>query len=116
MSSWSIAYILESISSFFDITPYAERRTLAMPGLDLYKNAPLSEVSVREIRSISAQTFTPASAETDRGSRLHNPDVYYNARLENYLDGPLSCNPATRLRQMLARTGIVVSLSVQLLL
>jgi hypothetical protein len=37
-------------------------------------------------------------------------DVYYNPRLDpqNYLDGPLSWNPATRLRQMLARPGIVV--------
>lgn len=39
-----------------------------------------------------------------------DPDVYYNARLDpqNYLEGPLSWNPATRLRQMLARPGIVV--------
>jgi hypothetical protein len=28
---------------------------------------------------------------------------------KNYLEGPLSVNPATRLRQMLARPGIVVS-------
>ncbi|KAF7979052.1 hypothetical protein HWV62_44059 [Athelia sp. TMB] len=37
--------------------------------------------------------------------------VYYNARLDpkNYLTGPLSTNPATRLRQMLARPGIVVA-------
>ncbi|KAJ7350594.1 oxaloacetate acetylhydrolase [Mycena albidolilacea] len=36
---------------------------------------------------------------------------YYNARFEprHYLDGPLSTNPATRLRQMLARPGIVVA-------
>ncbi|KAK0191660.1 oxaloacetate acetylhydrolase [Armillaria mellea] len=33
--------------------------------------------------------------------------VYYNARLDpkNFLEGPLSPNPATRLRQMLARPG-----------
>lgn len=39
-----------------------------------------------------------------------DPDVYYNARLDpqNYLEGPLSWNPSTRLRQMLARPGIVV--------
>jgi hypothetical protein len=39
-------------------------------------------------------------------------NVYYNPRLDpqNYLDGPLSLNPATRLRQMLARPGIIVSL------
>ncbi|KIY46072.1 Phosphoenolpyruvate/pyruvate domain-containing protein [Fistulina hepatica ATCC 64428] len=37
-----------------------------------------------------------------------NNGVYYNARLDpkNYLEGPLSTNPATRLRQMLARPGI----------
>ncbi|KAF9031216.1 Phosphoenolpyruvate/pyruvate domain-containing protein [Hymenopellis radicata] len=37
--------------------------------------------------------------------------VYYNARLDpkNFLEGPLSENPATRLRQMLARPGIVVA-------
>ncbi|KAL0955811.1 hypothetical protein HGRIS_002018 [Hohenbuehelia grisea] len=39
------------------------------------------------------------------------PEAYYNARLDpkNYLEGPLSENPATRLRQMLARPGIVVA-------
>ncbi|KAF8161320.1 oxaloacetate acetylhydrolase [Crassisporium funariophilum] len=39
------------------------------------------------------------------------PGVYYNARLDpkNYLEGPFSTNPATRLRQMLARPGIVVA-------
>lgn len=39
--------------------------------------------------------------------------VYCNPRLDakNYLEGPLSYNPATRLRQMLARPGIVVSYS-----
>ncbi|KZT05334.1 phosphoenolpyruvate pyruvate domain-containing protein [Laetiporus sulphureus 93-53] len=37
--------------------------------------------------------------------------AYYNARLDpkNYLEGPLSSNPATRLRQMLARPGIVIA-------
>lgn len=39
-----------------------------------------------------------------------NPARYYNARLDpsNYMDGPLSTNPATRLRQLLARPGIIV--------
>ncbi|KZP24585.1 hypothetical protein FIBSPDRAFT_888704 [Athelia psychrophila] len=38
-------------------------------------------------------------------------EVYTNARLDpkNYLHGPLSDNPSTRLRQMLARPGIVVA-------
>jgi hypothetical protein len=37
-------------------------------------------------------------------------NVYYNPRLDpaNFLEGPLSSNPATRLRQMLARPGIIV--------
>ena len=40
---------------------------------------------------------------------------YYNARLDpkNYLEGPLSHNAATRLRQMLARPGIVVSIGLR---
>ncbi|KAL0573160.1 hypothetical protein V5O48_008791 [Marasmius crinis-equi] len=39
------------------------------------------------------------------------PGVYYNPRLDpkNFLEGPLSPNPSTRLRQMLARPGIVVA-------
>ncbi|KAG6813297.1 hypothetical protein H0H92_012452 [Tricholoma furcatifolium] len=38
-------------------------------------------------------------------------DTYHNPRLDpaNYLEGPLSSNPATRLRQMLARPGIVAA-------
>lgn len=40
-------------------------------------------------------------------------DVYDNPRLDpkRFLDGPLSDNPATRLRQMLARPGIVVRIN-----
>ncbi|KAF8648541.1 hypothetical protein AX16_006245 [Volvariella volvacea WC 439] len=52
-----------------------------------------------------SQPFTPPS-------ELEQPqDVYHNPRLDpkNYLEGPLSHNPATRLRQMLARPGIVVA-------
>ena len=43
-------------------------------------------------------------------ARNSAPTRYYNARLNpmNYMEGPLSTNPATRLRQMLARPGIVV--------
>ena len=45
-------------------------------------------------------------------------NVYYNPRLDpkNFLEGPLSLNPSTRLRQMLARPGIVVSITPHLLL
>ncbi|KAF8142670.1 oxaloacetate acetylhydrolase [Mycena galopus ATCC 62051] len=57
-------------------------------------------------------------APTRTAAGLRNPKLevqraaaYYNARLDpsNYLDGPLSSNPATRLRQMLARPGIITA-------
>ena len=66
-----------------------------MPGLDFHPSAPTFEAPT-ETRVSLNQTPTP--------------DPYYNPRLEpkNYLDGPLSYNPSTRLRQMLARPGIVV--------
>ncbi|KIM40333.1 hypothetical protein M413DRAFT_413984 [Hebeloma cylindrosporum] len=46
-----------------------------------------------------------------RNSTAAKQDVYDNPRLhpKRFLDGPLSKNPATRLRQMLARPGIVVA-------
>ncbi|KAF8893798.1 oxaloacetate acetylhydrolase [Infundibulicybe gibba] len=57
---------------------------------------------------IFSSTEAPAATVTPTTSR---DGVYYNARLDpkNYLEGPLSTNPATRLRQMLARPGIVVA-------
>ncbi|KAF9012547.1 oxaloacetate acetylhydrolase [Cyathus striatus] len=57
---------------------------------------------------IAPITTTALEAETATEA---TPDAYYNARLDpkNYLDGPLSANAATRLRQMLARPGIVVA-------
>ena len=48
-------------------------------------------------------------------SSLHAATAtYYNPRLDprNYVEGPLSENPATRLRQMLARPGIIVRLAM----
>jgi len=62
-----------------------------MPGLDFFSNAPSS------------------TSETVSETR---PNVYYNERLDpkNYLEGPLSPIASTRLRQLLARPGIVVSL------
>ncbi|THU96861.1 oxaloacetate acetylhydrolase [Dendrothele bispora CBS 962.96] len=55
-----------------------------------------------------------AAAEAIIADPLATPpseNVYYNSRLDpkNFLEGPLSPNPATRLRQMLARPGIVVA-------
>jgi len=63
-----------------------------MPGLDFFSN------------TAAATTTTTESTEAPL------PGVYYNPRLDpkNYLEGPLSLNAATRLRQMLARPGIVV--------
>lgn len=68
--------------------------------------------------------FTKTSVNAERPRRVAEPQrpaqegsspskaVYSNPRLDpaNFLEGPLSTNPATRLRQMLARPGIVVSL------
>ena len=86
-----------------------------MPGLDLYKslNGSAHEPTVREMRSNPTPMYEPIIEEPEREEVQHNPDVYYNPRLDpkNYLDGALSWNPATRLRQMLARPGIVVGLS-----
>jgi len=54
-----------------------------------------------------SKNYAPSPQET---LYPRDTDVYYNPRLDpqNYLDGPLSWNPSTRLRQMLARPGIVV--------
>ena len=70
-----------------------------MPGLELYNSSESSSAST------VVEVPAPAPAPETRS------DVYYNARLDpkNFLEGPLSLNPATRLRQMLARPGIVVS-------
>jgi len=73
-----------------------------MPGLDFFTN----------------NNDVTALPEVATGSPVKTVDnmtdnVYYNPRLDpkNYLEGPLSHNAATRLRQMLARPGIVVSYS-----
>lgn len=70
-----------------------------MPGLDYFSNM---------VATISP---TPATAQESVATEAPMSDVYYNARLDpkNYLEGPLSPVPSTRLRQMLARPGIVVS-------
>ena len=68
-----------------------------MPGLDYFSN--------------TAATTSLAPAQSSVATAAPRSDVYYNARLDpkNYLEGPLSPYPSTRLRQMLARPGIVVS-------
>lgn len=57
-------------------------------------------------------TPTESSVALSVESSPRSEGVYYNARLDpkNFLEGPLSWNPSTRLRQMLARPGIVVSI------
>jgi hypothetical protein len=70
-----------------------------MPGLEYYANTDQSTVPIGQV-NLGTAASQPA----------RDPSVYYNARLDpkNYLEGPLSWDPATRLRQMLARPGIVV--------
>ncbi|KAF9529716.1 oxaloacetate acetylhydrolase [Crepidotus variabilis] len=65
-----------------------------MPGIDYFSN--------------SSQAAAPAVPVPSAGPAN---GVYHNPRLDpkNYLEGPLSSHPATRLRQMLARPGIVVA-------
>lgn len=74
-----------------------------MPGIDIFThNTP---------KAVPAAT--PSREPTQSGDYMIN-GVYCNPRLDpkNFLEGPLSDNPATRLRQMLARPGIVVCLPV----
>lgn len=61
-------------------------------------------------RDYLSKTETSVASLESSGSTVTPSGVYYNPRLDpkNFLDGPLSLNPATRLRQMLARPGIVV--------
>ncbi|KAH8087798.1 Phosphoenolpyruvate/pyruvate domain-containing protein [Cristinia sonorae] len=78
-----------------------------MPGLDYF--SPPTAIVVPSTHTPS-EPSSPISVDTPV-EETRNPDKYYNARLDpkNYLDGPLSHNPATRLRQMLARPGIIVA-------
>ncbi|THH33093.1 hypothetical protein EUX98_g1114 [Antrodiella citrinella] len=73
-----------------------------MPGLDYF-----SPSSVTFVPS----THTPSEPASPIEVDERTLGKYYNARLDpkNYLEGPLSHNPATRLRQLLARPGIVVA-------
>ncbi|KAJ6491797.1 Pyruvate/Phosphoenolpyruvate kinase-like domain-containing protein [Mycena vitilis] len=57
-------------------------------------------------------TVAPTTEVWNPKLEARNPaPQYYNARLDpsNYLDGSLSTNPATRLRQLLARPGIITA-------
>ncbi|KAI5890195.1 Phosphoenolpyruvate/pyruvate domain-containing protein [Schizophyllum commune H4-8] len=80
-------------------------------------NAPAAAAAT-ERQAASAATTTNGSAPVPvpvpADVAMDGPaerTVYYNPRLDpkNFLEGPLSLNPSTRLRQMLARPGIVVA-------
>ena len=60
--------------------------------------------SFRYEDSMQVDCDAPNNADSDSTERYDNPRL----NPVNFLEGPLSCNPATRLRQMLARPGIVV--------
>lgn len=75
-----------------------------MPGVHYSSNSKFEAVA-------PARVFESSSAM--HSIEAHRRDVYYNPRLDpkNYLEGPLAPNPSTRLRQMLARPGIIVGTS-----
>ncbi|CAL1711462.1 unnamed protein product [Somion occarium] len=83
---------------------------LKMPGLDLYGSAPEAIPASQTINIPHHSADTPPDSPIE-SQEEPKPNVYYNARLDpkNFLEGPLSHNPATRLRQLLARPGIVVA-------
>ncbi len=97
LPSQTLSYLLPS-SLPYPPSPMA-------PGID-YSPSPVT------VLEAPAPITTYESVRTSVKEQSPSSGVYYNPRLDpkNYLDGPLSWNPATRLRQMLARPGIVVSL------
>ena len=83
-----------------------------MPGLDLFNFDKETIVNNSTNGNYTDGTNTPEEIEAPvlAPEAPLTPGKYYNPRLDprNFLEGPLSLNPATRLRQMLARPGIVV--------
>ncbi|KAL4064266.1 Pyruvate/Phosphoenolpyruvate kinase-like domain-containing protein [Scleroderma yunnanense] len=92
------------------------------PGLDYYfkssqsTEAPVARVVFADRHLTDASSSSDSIASKDvqlvpSPGRPLTPGVYYNARFdpENFRDGPLSFDPATRLRQLLARPGIVIA-------
>ncbi|KAI0753134.1 Phosphoenolpyruvate/pyruvate domain-containing protein [Daedaleopsis nitida] len=93
-----------------------------MPGLELFSSTTAStastivEVPTPALSVSVADISEPVSPSEESDSIPRSlipstPGAYYNPRFDskNFLEGPLSWNPATRLRQMLARPGIVVA-------
>lgn len=80
-----------------------------MPGFEFSREVEqLQPVQPAQIPSTHTPVVSPPTSPVNGDAPR---DTYYNARLDpkNFLEGPLSHNPATRLRQLLARPGIVVS-------
>ncbi|KAI0941639.1 hypothetical protein AcW1_003475 [Taiwanofungus camphoratus] len=84
-----------------------------MPGLDYFREPQPIQTTTDASAGTGVEIVTPVSEATSPldGVVHRNLNVYSNPRLDpkNYLEGPLSWNPATRLRQMLARPGIVIA-------
>jgi hypothetical protein len=80
------------------------------PGLDFFKSSDSSDVPVVQI-SADAEHEDISVSKSAAPEVTPRAGVYYNSRLDpkNFLEGELSFDAATRLRQMLARPGIVVS-------
>lgn len=80
------------------------------PGLDFFKSSESSEAPVVQICP-DAEPEDNGTSKSAVPEVTPRPGVYYNPRLDpkNFLEGELSVDPATRLRQMLARPGIVIA-------
>ncbi|KAG1746352.1 phosphoenolpyruvate pyruvate domain-containing protein [Suillus lakei] len=80
------------------------------PGLDFFKSSESSDTPVVQI-SADAEPEVNDTYKSPAPQVAPKPGVYYNARLDpkNFLEGELSLDAATRLRQMLARPGIVIA-------
>ncbi|KAG1802926.1 phosphoenolpyruvate pyruvate domain-containing protein [Suillus plorans] len=79
------------------------------PGLDFFKSSDSSEAPVVQVSPDEPEDKGTSQSPAPQAAR--KADVYYNPRLdpENFLEGELSPDAATRLRQMLARPGIVIA-------
>ena len=79
------------------------------PGMDYAPKSTENSSVSSVVHGVSNGIDSIPPALTDSAAK-----PYYNARLDpkNYLEGELSWNPATRLRQMLARPGIVVCIVI----
>ncbi|KIK39567.1 hypothetical protein CY34DRAFT_326167 [Suillus luteus UH-Slu-Lm8-n1] len=80
------------------------------PGLDFFKSSDSSDVPVVQV-SPDAEPEDISVSKSASPEAAPRPGVYYNSRLDpkNFLEGELSFDAATRLRQMLARPGIVIA-------